>query len=1111
MVAFGQTASVLSSGKWYKLSVALDAVYKIDYNLLKKIGINPDAIDPKKIRLYAGTNSMLPQANSTPRISDLKEVSLYSPGEADGKFNSQDYILFFGQGPDAYQLLSDKKIFGYQNNLYSDKNYYYLTLGTANGSRMTSLPDLAGNFPSVDEFDDFSYYETEQYNDLHSGRDWFGEQFDSKTEYTIRFQVPGIVEGSTIKLVSNVMGQSFSDASFQISFNGLSIAEQKLLPIVNSQYAIKGSEATDTLSFSSSLVNAASQTNQDVKLKFVKATSGRSVGYLDYLLLQSKRKLALYGDQTIFHSLKSLEQPTSRFSISDMLRDPMIWDVSDPFNAQIQILRLESGVASFAAPSGTLRKYIALSNKNYPAPVVEGEVPNQNLHGITRADFLIISAPEFLADAQRLAAHRQSKNSLQVAVVTTTQVYNEFSGGKQDVTAIRDFVKCMYDQKTGIKNLLLFGRGSYDYKNYLTYNKNFVPTYESRNSLSPLETYSSDDYFGFLENSEGNWNENPSESHTLDIGVGRLPIKKVEEAKVIVDKIFEYENQNWGDWRKEILFVADDGDFNIHQGQADQLAESIEADHPEFNTQKLYLDAFRQSNSSIGQVSPDATTALINAVNKGVAIVNYTGHGSEQQWMQERILDQVSLDKWKPSPRYPLLVTATCEFGRNDDPGLISTSELSLLRAEEGSIGLVTTTRPVNSATNFTLNKAFYQSLFTKEMNQFRDLGSVFRDTKNNSISGVSNRNFSLLGDPSMKLALPSTEVKITSIKNLTSGSDTLKALSKLKMKGAVYTNGIPDATYVGTLNTSVFDKAAAAKTKGDENPPFDFNLHDNAVFRGQATIRNGEFEMEFTLPNSIDPLVGMGKISLYAAPSGNSRDLTGANTNIKIGSIEKNPGPDTKGPGIALYMGDSTFTNGGIAGSSSRIVAILTDENGTNVSDFIPQNAIKALLDDSLSFNLNKYYQSDIDNSKRGKVFYPVSNLKPGQHHLTLSAFDTFGNGSSTSIVFSVSDQNGIQIEQWLNYPNPVTSTTVFHFKHNRSGEDLEAVVTLYDPVGQPVISSTYQIMGSAYQVDLPVWDGTSAEGTKLSPGLYLSKLSVRSLLDGSKNEKITKVIISN
>jgi Peptidase family C25 len=1109
--AHGQTSSVLSSGKWYKLSVTADGIYRIDYNQLKNLGINPDAINPKKIQLYGGTNGMLPQANSIPRINDLKEISIYVVGADDGKFNKEDYILFFGQGPDAYQLLATKGIFQYQNNLYSDKSYYFLTIGGNDGKRMTLKENLAGNFPTVSEYDDIFYYETESTNELHSGRDWYGEQFDTKTEYTIRFEVSDIVENSPVKLISNVMGQSFSESSFQIFFNDAAIGEQKMTPIDNSQYAIKGSERTDSLSVNSSTVNAPSRTNQDIKLKFVKATTGRSLAYLDYLLLQPKRKLILNGDQILFHTLKSLEQPTTRFSISSMPSAGVVWDVTDSFEPSIQQISVTLDIATFSATSAVLRKYIAASNKNFPTPVSEGEVPNQNLHGISSLDLLIVTAPEFLSEAQRLAVYRKSANAVNAVVVTTTEVYNEFSGGKQDVSAIRDLARYLYINNKGIKNLLLFGRGSYDYKNYLSYNKNFVPIYESRNSLSPLETYSSDDYFGFLEPNEGNWGEgeNP-ETHTLDIGVGRLPVKKIDEAKLIVDKLIQYQDQNWGEWRKEILFVADDGDFNLHQDQSNQIAESLETDHPEINTQKVFIDAFKQIISPIGQISPDATNELSNSVRRGVAIVNYTGHGGEQQWMQERILDQISLEKWKTSSRYPLLVTATCEFGRNDDPGLISTAELSMFKKDGGSIGLLTTARPVNSSTNFSLNKAFYQSLFTKNQNQFRDLGSIMRDTKNNSTSGVANRNFSLLCDPSMKLALPAPAVSVTEIKNLTSGSDTLKALSNVRVRGSVYANGVVNTSYIGVVMVTLFDKPTKEKTKGDENAPFDFTSRDNAIFRGQASIRNGQFELEFIIPSTINLTVGQSKLGFYTYSSG-FPDATGVQSSIKLGAVEKKPGPDTKGPSVQVFMGDSTFINGGITGTNSKIVAILSDESGINISNFTPEKSITAILDDTLTVILNKYYQSDVDNFNRGKISYPIDGLKAGQHHLKLTASDTYGNTNSASISFSVSDQAGIQIEDLFNYPNPVTSSTIFRFKHSRSGENLEAAVGIYDPLGQLLVYNTYQINESTYIVDLPSWDATLVNGTKLAGGLYLLKLSVRSLLDGSKNEKITKVIISN
>ncbi|HRI79958.1 MAG TPA: type IX secretion system sortase PorU, partial [Cyclobacteriaceae bacterium] len=1016
---FGQTSSVLSSGQWFKVSVQNDAIYKIDYSFLQRAGFNPNQIDPRKIQLFGGMNGMLPQSNSAPRINDLSEISLYVVGESDGKFDQSDYILFYGQGPDGYQLLSNKGVFSYENNLFTDKNFYFLTIGSTPGKRMATTNTIAGTFPIVNELDDFGYYETEQFSILHSGRQWFGEFFSSTTEYTIRFDTPGILDASNLKLITKVMGQSYNPSSFQYFINNTSVGQQDIPPAINYEYADQGVIVADTINISLSQVNGTGRTNQDVKIRFNKAASQLSIGYLDYVLLQFKRKLSLYGDQTLFHSLKSLQQPVTQYSITDIPSGGMIFEITDPFNSKIQGM-ISGAPTTFSATSDILRKYIMVSGKNFTAPGEEGKVENQNLHGITNINFVIISAPEFLDDAGRLAAHRQSKG-ITTQVFTPQQVYNEFSGGKQDVTAIRDFMKNLYDRNTGIKNLLLFGRGSYDYKNYLPNNKNFVPIYQSRNSLSPLETYASDDYFGFLENNEGNWGESPVENHTLDISIGRLPVKKTGDSQIIVDKLIQYDGNNWGDWRKVILFAADDGDGNIHQDQADLMAKGIEVNHPEFNTKKIYIDDFKQKNSPIGKVSPDASNALARNAQDGVAIINYTGHGGETLLASERLLDQISLDKWKTGPRYPFLVTATCQFGRNDDPSLISTAELSLFKMSGGTIGLLTSARPVNSSTNFTLNKAFYDALFIKIQNQFRDIGAVFRDTKNNSISGVSNRNFSLLGDPTMRLVMPASEIRITGSTNMTSGSDTLKALSKVRISGTVYTNGSPDPGYNGTLHATLFDKLTEHITKGDENDPFKFTAYDNSVFRGQASIYNGQFDFEFIVPQSIDPAVSYGKFSLYAINA--TRDVTGVNNTLEVGAKEKNPGVDTKGPSIELYMGDSTFVNGGIAGTSSRIIAILSDVSGINISNFVPDKGITATLDDTLTLSLNNYYQSDVNNYKRGKVNYAIDNLKPGNHQLTLKATDTFGNSSFTSISFFVSDQNGIQIEQFLNYPRHVSS----------------------------------------------------------------------------------------
>ncbi len=1108
---YGQPASVLSTGKWFKLSVAADGVYRIDYGMVKSMGMNPDGIDPHKIQLFAGMNGMLPQLNQSARIDDLKQVALFEVGLQDGRFNNGDYILFFGQGPDRYELDPALGTYRYENNLYSDKNYYFLTVAPTNGLRLTTQANLSGNFPEVSEYDHFDYYENDQTSELHSGRTWYGERFDATVEYTVRFPISNILSGSQINIMTSVMGRSTSASSFQFSLNGHPIADQAVPPVTDIPYAIIGADVKDTISVDANSAGAPLQSNQDVKIHFTKASTGQSIGYLDYLLVHARRALALYGSQMSFSSLRSLEQPTTRY-VFPSASSALVWDVTDPFEPKIQETSFQSstGTMSFAASSNSLRRYVQFILPG-DAPALEGEVSNQNLKGIGSTNLLVISAGEFISEANRFAEHRRNTSGIDVTVVTAQQVYNEFSGGKQDVTALRDFVKYLYDKGTGIRNVLLFGRGSFDYKNRLSYNRNFIPIYQSRNSLNPLETYASDDYIGFLEPQEGNWSESPAELHTLEVGVGRIPVKNLDEAASWVSKVISYEHANWGPWRKKILFTADDGDLNLHQSQAEQLANQLAIDHPEVEVKKVFLDAYTQKNSSQGQTSPEARKALNTAVSDGIGILNYTGHGSELQWMQERILDQRSFDEWKPRNHYPFLVTATCEFGRHDDPGLISSAELSLFRSNSGSIGMITTSRPVFSSTNFPLNKAFYQSLFTRSGGDIQDWGAIFRLTKNNSISGVANRNFALLGDPSMLPPLGSREVAIDGITNVTSGSDTLKALSTVRVQGSVHYQGTVDAQYEGVVQLTLFNKPTSRLTKGDENAPFSYTLQDDALFRGNASVGAGQFDMEFIVPQSIDPQVGSGLIGLYVSPRAEDGDGLGAKMNVKVGSAETVTGNDTLGPGIELYMGDTTFISGGLIGTNSRIIAVLTDNSGIDISNFNPQNDIIAVLDDTATFNLNAYYQSDVDNFKRGKVDFPLSGLLPGHHQLRLSATDSYGNTNTATISFTVTDQPGIQIEQWLNYPNPFSTTTTFHFKHNRPGEDLEAQVTVFDRMGKVVLNNTYQIGASTYKVDLPAWDGTSADGNKLGGGLYVMKLAVRSMLDGTKNERIAKVILLN
>lgn len=1083
------------------------------------MGFDPSTVDPRKIKIFGQGGGMLPQPNNVARPLDLIENAIVIQGESDGKFDKQDFILFYAEGPDEFRFDNKREIFFYQNNLYSDRNFYFLTVAEDPGKRMQVSENLGTDFPVIRDFNDFVHHELDQLKliDPKSGREWYGEKFGLSTnELKVSIPVNGIRAGTSVKLVSDVLSQSYTSSSFKVYVNDVLVNEQKIPAVPNTRYGVKGIHKRDTFLLDATTLGADARSTQEVKYAFIKG-SGSSEGYLDFFLLSFTRALALYGHQTAFVSGASLANPVSQFEISSMTADASVWDITDPANSKIQDLSFQDGQATFSTTTDQLKEFIVFTS-TIEAPTFIGKVTNQNLHALPTPNLVIVTHPLFKNEALRLAAHREAFSQWQVLVVTPEEIYNEFSSGRQDVSAIRDFVKHLRDKNpNALRALLLFGKCSYDFKDRSPGNTNFVITYESRNSLHPLQTFSSDDYFTFLENNEGQWGEDPAQNHTLDIGVGRLPVKTEEEARISVDKIIDYDTnkKNFGTWRKQIVFVADDGNredgyTTLHQSQANQLSEFIEDLNPDADTRKLFIGSYTKQVKANGETIPKLEDDIVRSFDRGSLIINYTGHGSEKQWADEKVFSDVTIRELE-NKTYPFLVTATCEFGRHDNPYEISSAELGIIQKNGGVIGLVTTARPVNAFTNFNLNLAFYESLFQKENGFYSSIGEVFRRTKNKSVSGVANRNFSLLGDPSLTLALPSNTVQITSIKTAT-GSDTLKALSTVIAKGEIRNaTGEKLTSFQGIAEVTLFDKETDFVTIG-RNDPFRYKQWYNALFRGQATVTDGAFEIEFVIPKNIAYQVGPGKLSLYAMDAEAGTDAIGSYTNFKIGESEPNVAVESNPPQLRLFLGDTTFVNGGITAPDTWLVAHLKDDTGINISSYgIGNNIVATLDDDADSFILNDYFVASPDDPASGWVNYPIKDLTSGKHRLTVTAWDVHNNSSVAVIDFFVTNGEALVIETIGNYPNPFQENTTLFFTHNRSGDDLQAQVFIHDLSGALLKNYEITVIDSDYRVNLMEIHSPDETGKKLLAGLYLARVVVRSLTNGSKNEQVTKLIVLN
>jgi hypothetical protein len=628
-------------------------------------------------------------------------------------------------------------------------------------------------------------------------------------------------------------------------------------------------------------------------------------------------------------------------------------------------------------------------------------------------------------------------------------------------------------------------------------------------------SHSSDDYFGFFEASEGDWTETSLGDHTLEIGIGRLPVKTTDEAKAVVDKLIAYANKqsNLGSWRNQVVFVADDGDVNIHQLDADVLAESIRTNHQAFNVSKLFLDAFEQVSTPNGELAPSLQEAVTQNVEKGALIVNYTGHGGEIGWAEEKLLNIPQINDWANYDNLPLFVTATCEFGRYDDPLRVSGAEYVLLNAKGGGVGLITTTRPVYSSTNFLLSKAFYAEVFKPINGEMPRLGDLMIKTKNNSLNGAINRNFALLGDPSLRLAYPKHKVEVTKITNANTGQviDTVSALDKITVEGEIrnFQDNLLNG-FEGVLDITIFDKAQDVTTLGTESSRITFKAQNNKIYVGKASVKAGKFSFTFIVPKDINYQFGKGKWSFYAQANDGISDAQGAKTDVIIGGTSQSISPDNTPPAITLFMNDETFVNGGAVQPSATLIAKLSDDNGLNIAQTGVGHEMTATLDGDLEnpWILNDFYEGNLDTYQSGVIRYPVRNLAKGNHTVVVKVWDTHNNSSEASIDFVVTDNAVMAINQVMNYPNPFRTSTTFRFDHNRAGEALEVTVEIVNRNGQKVKQLTYTTNQALSRFE-GVWDGLDKQGKKIPQGVYVYKITARSVVDGSEKFAIRRLVV--
>lgn len=883
--------SLLSEGNWYKLKVVQPGVYRLTFSHLNNMGIHMPTLDPTRIRIFGNGGGMLPHPASAVPDQDFEELAIYVSAQQSGTFNFFDYILFYAQGPTTIKYDEVEGVMKHQLNLYADTAVYFLNINQAPGKRLglvsqsTEIPDA-----KVTTYYDLVFHEAENVNLLKVGREWFGEEFTDNTPQNFSFEIPGLENSLRIAVTWRVAASSTADSYFNLYLNGNNIDTLDLGGVTNPLGPVRtatGRVLLDPLS-----------TNLDFAIDY-NFTEPGSKGWLDYLAVSFQRDLRMRGEQFRYRNPDVVgPDQIIEYTITDGTDDLMVWEITDPYNtARVETtFSYETRELSFIIPNETLREFISFSPREYMVPVQMSAMPNQNIRGMSAANMLIITHPSFLTEAQELAGFHSSHSGLTVNVIDVKMVYNEFSSGQQDVVAIRNMIRYFYDKAANagqsLDYVLMFGMGSYDYKNRIVPNSNLVPAYNSLNSTDPMLAYSSDDFFASIGDGKGDWDVT-STAEPLDVAIGRLPARTAQQAKDMVDKIIHYATNpdRFGSWRNVYTLVADDGDNGIFMSQAESLSGSIENNNPDFNIRKIYLDEYEIQQTPDGPRYPAVNEAIKQALNQGTMVFNYVGHSGPEGLAEEKVLTSADIQALSNHNKLPLFIVMGSKYVNISDPGEFYQGNDLMLQDEQGAVAVIAPNSYVYASPNAVFNATLTNFMHTNSGPPV--LGKIMKQTKNEFMH-VQNRRHTLLGDPAMHLTLPDNVAVIDSVIGIAYQvfADTLAPGQPVVIKGSVIDgNGNVISGFNGNISLTVFERPVADTTRGNQNDPFIYTRQEHVMLTSENTVQDGKFTAQFQLPVDISRNYGNLKLSWYA--SGTNTDAAGAH-NLLAGG-----GPFGTGPGL--------------------------------------------------------------------------------------------------------------------------------------------------------------------------------------------------------------------
>ena len=1073
--------SVLSQGRFVKVRITESGVYKLSYSDLRS-----KSIDPSNVRMFGYGGAVLDEDFTQEKYDDLPEIAVYDTGSA---------ILFYAQGINKWSYNTASDMFTHQLNPYSNYGYYFVTsdnVGEKKRIEQRTETLALGTAMDVTEFTDYKVHEKEQHFFFESGREIYGERFANGSSINLSFSFPNILRTSALKTRIEVVQTTSATSYFSLALGSL----QRTINIPS-----KSAIATHTFTPSSD------------NLAFRLAYRGSSTGYLNYLEVNAQRALKMTNSVMLFHNKQHIGADSyNRYLLETNNANIQIWDVNDMINVQRMFTTRENGKIIFIDSASAAKSYVAIDPtalSNITSATLLDEVANQNIHGMEPVDMLIITHPLFVGAAQQLAQAHYEINKLKVGVVTTEQVYNEFSSGTPDATAYRWAAKMFYDKpqtaNDKIRYLLLFGKGSFDNRGIFSSTGNrMVLTYQSVDSIDDTTSYTTDDYFGLLDDSEGKALEGTDK---VDIGIGRFPVVTEEDAYGVVNKTIAYmRNENNGEWKNRLCFLGDDGDGNIHMKDINEIADAVSTTVPSFHINKILFDAYQQEVNASGESYPGARNQFHNLIRSGLFFIAYMGHANATGWSNESIFTYNDARALR-NKNLALFSAGTCEFSRFDRKG-ISAGEEIVRNSQGGGIGCFSASRLVYMSPNFTLLKHFCDTLFLPKNQSTLSIGDAVMKAKNATTANFKNNKLKYIyfGDPAVRLRYPSQHKILAKKINESpiSGNDTLRALSVNTVKGIIANeNGEINSKFNGTLQVIVLDKEEKMLTLANDagSKPFEYKDRPNTVFRGTTTVKNGEFEFTFMLPKNIKYNYGTGRMVFYAHD--NQYEAHGHCEDFIIGGSSDNIQNVTNGPTVNMYLNHSNFVSGEKVNQTPIFTAHVSDEYGINTSSPTPGQDIMLMVDNKF-YVLNDYYQAKQDTYKEGTVNYQFSELAEGHYSLMFRVWNLYNVSTVEYLDFEVVKDLKPRLFSVSCYPNPAITETNIVVEHDRENEIISMTVDVYDLSGRKVWSKTEE------ESNIISWNLMTDTGEKVSSGMYLYRVGIK---DGKKmvSSKANKIIVKD